>query len=62
GYFALINRNEDALEWLQHALDRDFINYPYLAETGPFLENLRGEARFREMLEVVKAKWESFEV
>jgi tetratricopeptide (TPR) repeat protein len=62
GYFALINRNEDALEWLQHALDRDFINYPYLAETGPFLENLRGEDRFREMLEVVKAKWESFEV
>ena len=62
GFFALINRTEDALEWLQHAVDRDFFNYPYLAETGPFLENLRGEERFQEMLEEVKQKWEYFEV
>jgi TolB-like protein len=62
GYFALISRNEDALEWLQHAVDRDYINYPYLAETGPFLENLRSDPRFQEMLEEIRIKWEGFEL
>jgi non-specific serine/threonine protein kinase len=62
GPFALIGRTDLALEWLQHALDRGFINYPFLVETGPFLENLRREDRFHLMVEEVKAKWESFEV
>ena len=62
GYFALINRNEDALEWLQHAVDRDYINYPYLAKAGPILGNLRSDPRFQEMLEEIRIKWEGFEL
>ncbi len=62
GHFALIERNEDALDWLQHAIDRDFINYPYFAKTGPFLENLRSDPRFQEMLEEIRIKWEGFEL
>lgn len=62
GYFALINRNEDALEWLQHAVDRDYINYPYLAKTGPFLDNLRSDPRFQEILKEIRIKWEGFEL
>jgi TolB-like protein/predicted Zn-dependent protease len=62
GYYALIDRTDEALEWLQHALDRDYINYPYLAETGPFLQNLRGEEQFKALLEEVEGKWQDFEV
>ena len=62
GYFALINEKREALDWLEHAIDRGFINYPILNEKDPFLENIRGEPRFKKLMERVKQEWENFEV
>jgi len=62
GPLSLIGRNDLALEWVRRALDRGCINYPYLSQTGPFMEKLRGDERFQEMLEEVRPNWESFEV
>jgi hypothetical protein len=63
GCYSLIDRKEEALDWLKHAaLSRGFINYPLLANYDPFLENIRGEERFQELMGEVKYRWEHFDV
>jgi hypothetical protein len=62
GHFALLNEKEKALDWLERAVERGCINYPFLAEQYPFLENIRGEPRFKKLMERVKHEWENFEV
>jgi len=62
GIFALLNEKNEALDWLEIAVNQGFINYPLLAERDPFLENIRGEERFKNLMERVKYEWENFEV
>jgi TolB-like protein len=62
GYYTLIDEKEEALKYLEHAIDRDFINYPFFSEIDPFLGNLRNEKPFKKLMERVKIKWENFEV
>jgi hypothetical protein len=38
------------------------MNFPMRAEKGPWLANIRGEERFKKLLERVKYEWEHFEV
>ncbi|MCP4724948.1 MAG: hypothetical protein GY863_07930 [bacterium] len=61
-FFALLEEKDDAMNWLENAVDRGFINYPFLNEYDPFLENIRGEERFKKLMERVKHEWENFEV
>lgn len=61
GIFSLLDSKKDALDWLQNAIDRGFINYPLLAEKDPWLANIRGEERFKKLMERVKYEWEHFE-
>jgi len=60
-YYALLGEREKALDWLENAVDRGFINYPYLNTYDPYLADLRGEARFRELMEKVRLEWERFD-
>jgi non-specific serine/threonine protein kinase len=60
-FHAIIDARDEALEWLERAVRRGFINYPLLAEYDPFLKRLRGEQRFTRLLEEVKRKWESLQ-
>ena len=60
--YALIGEKERALDWLENAVDRGFIAYPFLNDHDPFLENIRGEERFQKLMERVKYEWEIFEV
>ena len=60
--YALLDEKEKALDWLENAANRGFINYPFLSEYDPFLENIRGEERFKQLMERVKYEWEHFEV
>ena len=62
GYFSLIHEKELAFKYLDHAISRGFINYPFFSEIYPFLENIRGEERFKKLMERVKYEWENFEV
>jgi tetratricopeptide (TPR) repeat protein len=62
GGFALIDEKEEAFRWLEHSINKGFINYPLLSEIDPFLENIRGEPRFKKLMERVKHEWENFEV
>jgi non-specific serine/threonine protein kinase len=62
GYYSLINEKEEAFKWLEHSINRGFINYPFLSKIDPFLKNIRNEARFKKFMERVKHEWENFEV
>ena len=50
-----------AMWWLETAVERGFINYPFLSEHDPLLSSLRREARFRGLMSVVQTRYEQFE-
>ncbi len=58
--FALLNQKKEAIDWLENAVTREFINYPFLSKHDPFLRNLDGEEEFQQLLAKVKKKWELF--
>jgi hypothetical protein len=60
--YALIGEKDEAINWLEEGMKWGFINYPFLNEIDPFLENIRGEPRFKKLMERVKHEWENFEV
>jgi Predicted integral membrane protein len=59
--FAQAGMTEQAMHWLEIAIDRGFINYPFLARHDPFLESLRSHPPFVRLMEVVRDRWEKFE-
>jgi TolB-like protein len=56
-----IGETERALSWLETAVERGNINYPYLSQYDPLLEELRGETRFTQLMERVSQEWESLQ-
>ena len=60
--FALLDEREEALNWLEHAVNCGFIHYPLFSEKDPWLESIRGEERFQDLMARVRHEWESFEV
>jgi serine/threonine protein kinase len=62
GWFSLLDEKEEAFKWLERAIERGMINYPFFNEYDPFLENIRGEERFKKLMERVKHEWENFEL
>ena len=59
--YALAGMSERALHWLAIAVDRGFINYPFLAQHDPSFRRLRSEPRFQKLMETVRDRWERFE-
>ncbi len=49
-FYAMIKQNTKALYWLEHAVNRGFINYHLLMHYDPFLENLRGDGEFLNLM------------
>jgi TolB-like protein/predicted Ser/Thr protein kinase len=58
---SLAGAKEEALVWLEHSINRGFLDYPFL-QCDPLLDNIRGEARFKKLMERAKYEWEHFEV
>lgn len=58
--YALIGHRDAALRWLRSAADRGFINYPFLAQHDPFLEALRGDAGYEDLMQHVQRRWQAF--
>jgi non-specific serine/threonine protein kinase len=59
---ALAGVTTEALDWLENALSRGFVNYPFTVQHDPLLVPLRGEPRFLNIAERMKREWEEFEV
>lgn len=60
--FSMVDAKKEALDWIEHAVDIGMTNYPFMSKHDPFLENIRGENRFKKLMERVKYEWENFEV
>ena len=60
--FAFAGARQSAIHWLQVAIDRGFVNYPFLSRHDPAFEALRGDSAFKALLETAKHRWERFEV
>jgi len=58
---ALIGEKERAIDWLEQDVNLGMSNYPLMNELDPFLANIRGEERFKKLMERVKYEWEHFE-
>ena len=58
--FALAGRRTAALRWLSCAIERGFINYPYLARHDPSFRTLRRDAQFRRLLALARTRWQAF--
>lgn len=59
--YAAINMADRAIHSLSIAVDRGFINYPFLAHHDPFMKPLRTDPRFRQLLATVHERWEKFD-
>ena len=59
--YARAGMPDRAMHWLEIAIGRGFINYPFLAQHDPFLESLRAHPRFVQLTEVARDRWEGFE-
>jgi len=62
GHYALLDRKDEALHWLERAIERGWINYPLFAGQDPFFENIRGDERFQRLMDRIKPEWERFQV
>jgi TolB-like protein/thioredoxin-like negative regulator of GroEL len=60
--FALAGRPATALAWLRCAIERGFINYPFLARHDPCFRALRRHEAFRRLLGVARQRWQDFDV
>ena len=61
-FYSYLGEKDKSLEWLENAVDQSFINYPFFNEYDKLLNNIRGEERFKKLMERVKYEWENFEI
>jgi len=59
---AAVGAKEQALVWLDRAIDRGMINYPFLSEHDRYLDNVRGDPQFGRLMDRARREWERFEV
>ena len=57
GVYALAERTDEAIEWLELSISMGNENYPWVA-TNPNWESMREEPRFKAIVEELKARWE----
>lgn len=50
------------MNWLEVAYQKGRIDYPYLSKYDPFFDNIRGEKRFKKLMDRIKYDWENIEV
>jgi len=62
GLFALSRMKDEALEWLENAMDKGFMNYHFLNKFDSLFENIRSKPRFKNLMMRVKHEWKDFEV
>jgi TolB-like protein len=60
--FALAGARQSAIHWLKVAIDRGFVNYPFLSRHDPAFEAFRTDPAFKALLETAKHRWERFEI
>ena len=52
--YALLDNKNEALNWLEQAVDRGFLNHQFFCNYDPFIEPLKKEKRFDEIMDKAK--------
>jgi eukaryotic-like serine/threonine-protein kinase len=60
--YSLLDDASAALQWLETAMDRGFINYPLISDLDPLLDNVREAPGFPALLNRIETRWETFEI
>ena len=58
--YSLLGVNDEVLRWLERAVARGFLHHRFLGEIDPLLARLRGERRFRDLLDRARKASEVF--
>jgi lipoprotein NlpI len=59
--YALVGSEDEAMGWLEHAVGvRGWIDHVYFTRHDRFLESLRGNRRFRELMGAAKERYARF--
>jgi non-specific serine/threonine protein kinase len=61
-FYAHLGKKKKSIEWLENAVQRGFMNYPFIVYHDPFLAEIRNEEKLKKLLKKVKSKWEHYEV
>jgi hypothetical protein len=61
-FYSYLDDKNESIKWLENAINRGFINYPLLSKYDKLLINIRGEQRFKKLMERVKYEWENFKL
>jgi tetratricopeptide (TPR) repeat protein len=59
---AAVGAKDEALHWLDRAIEQGMINYAFLSQHDRHLNSIRGEPRFHQAMERARREWERFEV
>jgi TolB-like protein/lipoprotein NlpI len=57
----LAGMDKECITWLEIAINRGFVNYPYLLKHDPAYVRLRQHEDFQKLLMTIKDDWESFD-
>ena len=60
--FARLGDHAGAIEWLERAVGWGFSNHRFLGELSPFLAPIRGDRRFRALLDEARRKQEALDI
>ena len=59
--YALVGEEDEALRWLEHTVQvRGWIDYVHFTRHDRFLQSLRGNRRFRELMVAAQERYERF--
>ena len=60
--YAILGNKNEALNWLEQAVDRGFLNYEFFYNHDPFIETLKKEKRFEEIMDKAKRIFDEIDV
>ncbi|HEY6412044.1 MAG TPA: protein kinase [Edaphobacter sp.] len=60
--YSLLDDAPTALQWLETAMNRGFINFPIISDLDPLLDNAREAPGFPALLNHIETRWEAFEI
>lgn len=60
--YALLGDREEAVRWVRNAVDGGFLNPPFFSEIDPFLDPIREDPGFQELMVHLEERWAALNV